>query len=379
MQMMLGGLLLYLGSRSDIRGARAWAAAFVLNGISLFVFAIVVPEAWLPQITTINHLTLGASGVCFLIGFWDFGRQRQRNWILILLLLIPLLSLLAWEVLWPNSRMRVLSTASGYALFLMALQHSLGLAPRVELAQIYRRLRYVVWLYLLIYIWAYASIADLLPTTARTDASYHKTFFSMASLMFMLSLAVGCLALQFGLLAARNGDLAMEDWLTGLLNRRGFFRGIGRDARLQLGRCNAAAVIMLDIDHFKHINDRYGHAFGDSVLQTLADVMRELMAPGQLVARMGGEEFCIVIPDAHLAAATLFAQRIRARFADIALTSDSNEKVRFTLSAGVSEALPEQSLESAIAQADAALYQAKRGGRDQVVSSGSQANGDPPH
>ena len=68
------------------------------------------------------------------------------------------------------------------------------------------------------------NIAELLPTSARLAAGYHRTLFSVVSLLFMLSLAVACLALQFALLAARNADLAMVDWLTGLLNRRGFFR-----------------------------------------------------------------------------------------------------------------------------------------------------------
>jgi diguanylate cyclase (GGDEF)-like protein len=222
--------------------------------------------------------------------------------------------------------------------------------------------------YLLVYVWSYGSIADLLPTTARLDAGYHRTLFSVASLLFMLTLGFGCLALQFGLLAARNADLAMVDWLTGLLNRRGFFHAVGQDPRLQPERVHSAGVIMLDIDNFKQLNDRLGHATGDRVLQALGERLRHLVESDQLVARIGGEEFCIVLPASSLTKSERLAEAIRLQCADIEVVSDGDAPVRFSVSAGVSEAAPQQSLQAAMAQADEALYAAKRQGRNQVVS-----------
>ncbi|SFN41639.1 GGDEF domain-containing protein [Dokdonella immobilis] len=367
-QMMLGGLLLYLGSRDETASAaRLWALGFLLNGLSLFIFPLQIPPGWEQTRTILNHLTLGASSVFFLLGFWMFGDQPRRIWILVLMLAIPIGSLLAWEVLWPNARLRVLCTASGQALFLLALQHSLGSAPRSEIAQICRRLRYVVLAYLLVVIWSYASLADVLPTSAKLDTSYHRSFFSVASLLFMLSMAVGCLALQFALLAARNADLAMVDWQTGLLNRRGFFGAANRDVRLRPEREAPAGVIALDIDHFKRINDEYGHAAGDRVLEALGKSLRELSDPGSLVARMGGEEFCIVLPAASQHEARILAERIRAHCRQTPVATEDRRRIDFTVSAGVSETRPQQSLELAIARADEALYYAKRNGRDQVV------------
>jgi diguanylate cyclase (GGDEF)-like protein len=368
MQMMLAGLLLYLGSRDEgVGAARFWAIGFLLNGISLFVFPIQVPAAWEQPVTVINHLTLGASSLFFLLGFWKFARQPPRIWILVLMIAIPVASLLAWEALWPNSRLRVLSTACGQALFLVALQHILGGAARSEIARIFRRLRYVVIGYLLIVVWSYASIAGVLPTSARLDAGYHRTLFSVASLLFMLALAVGCLALQFALLAARNADLAMIDWQTGLLNRRGFFSAAGRNDRLLSDHAGPASVIALDIDHFKKINDRHGHAAGDRVLQFIGDRLRDLTGPGHLVARMGGEEFCIVLSGNNPAAAVALAESIRASCAEAGIKLDDGQVIRFTLSAGVYGASPGQSLDEALARADEALYRAKHEGRNRVV------------
>jgi diguanylate cyclase (GGDEF)-like protein len=367
-QMMMGGLLLYLGRRDEYAGgATLWAIGFLLNGVSLFVFPIQIPPAWEQPRTVVNHLALGASTMFFLLGFWSFGGQKRKVWILALLIVIPLASLLAWEILWPNARLRILCTASGQVLFLVALQQSLRLAPRNELDQICRRLRIVVIAYLAVVVWSYASIAELLPTTAHLDLGYHRSLFSVASLLFMLSLAVGCLALQFGSIAARNGDLAMVDWQTGLLNRRGFFEAINRIESTQTDPDNPASVIALDIDHFKSINDRHGHALGDRVLQTVGKHLRELTGADQLVSRMGGEEFCIILPQSPLASATMLAETIRSHCAESAVATEDGQTVRFTMSAGVCEGGPSQSLERTLIAADKALYEAKRSGRNRVA------------
>ncbi len=368
MQMMLGGLLVYVGNRGQsTNAARYWAIGLFLNGISLLVFPVQVPSEWESLRTVINHLSIGASTVFFLLGFWIFGQQPRRVWILVLLIAIPLASLLAWEFLWPNARLRILCTTSGQALFFILLQHSLRQPPRRELARIYRRLRFVVIAYLLVFVWSYAMLADVLPTTAHLNLGYHRAFFSVASLLFMLSLAVSCLALQFAWQSARNADLAMIDWQTGLLNRRGFFDATGRNPQLQPGRDGPLSVIMLDIDHFKAINDRCGHAVGDSALHKLGEQLRQIAEPGQFVARMGGEEFCLVLPGGRQAAALALAERIRGRCRETIVTTDAGQTVNFTISVGVYEAAPQETLEDALIRADEALYLAKRSGRNQVI------------
>ncbi|MCB1554678.1 MAG: GGDEF domain-containing protein [Xanthomonadales bacterium] len=372
MQMMFGGLLLYIGSRhADGQGARWWAAGFLLNGLSLFVFPIQVPEAWEQPRAIVNHLSLGASSICLLCGFWRFGRQPFLPWLLGLLVVIPLTSIIVFELLWPIARWRVLLTASSQAIFLAAVQFSLGRPRRPELAVIARRMRAVVVVFLLVHIWSYGSLADVLPMTARLEVDYHRSIYSVASLLFMLSLAVGCLALQFALLAARNADLARVDWLTGLLNRRGFFHAAARGPK---GRPQTpgGSLIAIDIDHFKQINDRHGHAAGDCVLQQLAELLRAHARPGQLLARLGGEEFCLLDPVQDVEAACRQAEALRAACVQ---SSADGQTPAYTLSVGVHAWQAGQSLERSLALADDALYAAKRAGRNRVVRSDDLRDG----
>ena len=368
MQMMLGGLLLFLRThQKNSHGAGWWAAGFLLNGISLFVFPLQVPAAWEQLSTIVNHLAIGASSICLLCGFWRFGRQPFQPWLLALLVLMPVTSLVAFELLWPAARWRILLTAGGQAVFLLALQHSLRRPLRIELALISRRMRYVVIAFLLVHLWSYGSLADVLPMTARLEIGYHRSIFSVASLLFMLSLAVGCLALQFGLLAARSADLARVDWLTGLLNRRGFFHQAEQLAEPAHEHERAPNLITIDIDHFKQINDRHGHAAGDRVLRTLAEVLKEELPAGGLLARLGGEEFCLLTIGLSSQSAISLADSVRQRCSQITVEGGA-EPIRFTFSAGVHQWRPGQSLDQALIRADQALYEAKRAGRNRVVT-----------
>lgn len=184
----------------------------------------------------------------------------------------------------------------------------------------------------------------------------------------MVSMAVAAAVVER--LAARNDRLvaklaeeAREDALTGLLNRRGFDERASVEVALASRNATPVAVVSLDIDRFKLINDEWGHEAGDRVLARLGDVFRAESRTGDLVARMGGEEFVVLLVDAELATATEYAERIRTEFA-----SDSPEGLpRATLSAGVAAAVAPPSLETLVQGADSRLYAAKRAGRDRVV------------
>jgi len=120
-------------------------------------------------------------------------------------------------------------------------------------------------------------------------------------------------------------------------------------------------VVYFDLDHFKQVNDREGHAMGDKILRDAAEIMRQRSRPGEVLARLGGEEFVSLLPDADENAAWLYAERIRK-----AIESTSCP-VKVTISAGVAQAMPSDTLDALITRADNAMLEAKRRGRNQVL------------
>lgn len=169
-------------------------------------------------------------------------------------------------------------------------------------------------------------------------------------------------------LARRNDQLfdrinaeARIDQLTGLPNRRGFEERV--EIELARARRNDApvAAISFDIDHFKLVNDEWGHDAGDRVLARLGDVFRTHTRGTDVVARMGGEEFVAVLPDTDGERARRYAERVRGAFAD------GGGSPRPTLSAGVAVAVAPADVKPLVQAADSALYRAKRDGRDRTV------------
>lgn len=160
--------------------------------------------------------------------------------------------------------------------------------------------------------------------------------------------------------------LATCDPLTGVLNRRSFFEGL--DALIELAdpQSKPLSCIMVDLDHFKSINDNFGHATGDVVIKLLADIMKQHAREGDLVARYGGEEFCIALPDTKESCAAQVAERIRLEI----FKEDHKElqkMFRVSGSLGVSSFQGQENSSALIDLADKALYVAKEGGRNKVV------------
>ncbi|CAJ48612.1 sensor domain-containing diguanylate cyclase [Bordetella avium] len=154
-----------------------------------------------------------------------------------------------------------------------------------------------------------------------------------------------------------------SDALTGLLNRRGAAAKIQRLHRAAHQSGRFYSVIMADIDHFKKINDQFGHLLGDTVLKRCANLIRDNVREGDAVARWGGEEFLILLPNCPLIKAVALAERIRNTIAT--LTDPITGQV--TLSLGVGTSSPAETPQSLIQRADKALYKAKAQGRNQVA------------
>jgi diguanylate cyclase (GGDEF)-like protein/PAS domain S-box-containing protein len=161
--------------------------------------------------------------------------------------------------------------------------------------------------------------------------------------------------------------MATTDFLTGLFNRRNFLARMAEElARLKRFDIERAAVLMLDLDHFKRVNDQYGHAAGDAVLKHFATLVLAELRKVDTGGRLGGEEFAILLLGADLAAAEQFAERLRVKVADTALTYE-NQTIKVTVSIGITTLMAaDANAEAALSRADAALYDAKHAGRNQV-------------
>ena len=159
--------------------------------------------------------------------------------------------------------------------------------------------------------------------------------------------------------------LATTDALTGALNRAGFLTLAQQ--RLEQSPDASFTVLMLDIDHFKRINDGHGHAAGDRALQHFVASLRSGMRDTDPLGRLGGEEFAVLIATLPPERAVLLAERLRTKVAESPIPFE-NEVIEITVSIGLADRRsPDDNIEKLIARADSALYQAKRGGRNRVV------------
>jgi diguanylate cyclase (GGDEF)-like protein len=157
---------------------------------------------------------------------------------------------------------------------------------------------------------------------------------------------------------------ASVDPLTGLLNRRGFSEATGRMIEREAKAGRPVTVMIFDIDHFKSVNDRFGHAAGDDVLQVFSDVVVSSLRITDLVGRVGGEEFAALLP-CSVEEALLAAERVREAFEASGIAVDE-VPLETTVSIGVAGGPAQTELEVLMASADTALYQAKRSGRNRV-------------
>jgi len=160
--------------------------------------------------------------------------------------------------------------------------------------------------------------------------------------------------------------LARRDPLTGLANRRAFEEALAREVARAARDGAPLAVIALDVDHFKRVNDAHGHAAGDAVLAEVAARAAQALRAGDLLARVGGEEFAALLPGASLEAAAEAAERVRARIVALPIAA-GGAFLAVTLSAGLAALAQGEDGAALLARADERLYAAKRAGRDRVA------------
>lgn len=199
--------------------------------------------------------------------------------------------------------------------------------------------------------------------TAR-PANWAEDINSLVVIAGLTGIGTLSLTLNQTRIANRHKSDAMTDPLTGLLNRRALL-----DSRIDFVPAGTA-VIMMDLDHFKTINDQFGHDAGDQVLKTFAELVRANIRAHDLAARMGGEEFCLVLPDSTPRTASSVAERIRSQI-EAMTVSTSFGQIQATISAGICiRSSEDETLQALLNRADEALYEAKASGRNRVAISG---------
>lgn len=161
----------------------------------------------------------------------------------------------------------------------------------------------------------------------------------------------------------------VRDYLTGTYNRKFFMERFQEESSWAHRYGEPISVVMIDIDLFKKINDSYGHCTGDHVLQRVSEIISGCLRPGDIIARFGGEEFIILLPNTDAEAAFGIAESLRSSVAGSEFYSDDHLRFSVTISAGVAtfHGEPEVTVDNILGRADAALYRAKAGGRNIVV------------
>ena len=216
------------------------------------------------------------------------------------------------------------------------------------------------------------AVASVWATDAMRGFADPNTFQSLTFLLAYISMvAASC---GFVLMNKERADVAAErlaslDPLTGAYNRRSFHETAERTLALARRAGQPLSIIMIDIDHFKGLNDKHGHRAGDEVLRVLADIVRSQLRKEDLLVRFGGEEFCLMLPQVPGPGAVVVAGRIRKAVCADPMRIDGRE-IPVTISLGVAARLDEgpESIEELLGRADQALSLAKNRGRNRVVA-----------
>jgi two-component system cell cycle response regulator len=169
------------------------------------------------------------------------------------------------------------------------------------------------------------------------------------------------------MLEAKNKLLAIKattDELTGLFNRRFFWEMLKKEDSRSKRQKSCYSILMADIDNFKNINDTYGHLHGDTVLQKIAEIFKKELRQSDTIARFGGEEFIILLPDTNAKQAAFVANKIRIL---ISKTNFDNIINNVTMSIGIADSSETDSFESIILLSDERLYKAKNSGKNRVI------------
>ncbi len=367
-------LLLVLLSlrRTGTPGVKEWCIA---NGLGIVAFTLYAFGRQLPPLLSYevaNGAYLGAVAAV-LVGYRRFFGQRISLRLTYANVAFALAGITVFHYVFPSFVMRTAIVSIFYAVACMAIGMAIFRA-RPSWTSPYAYVFSGVMAFVVAFGQAARGVVQAIlpsaPASLLEPSSWSLTVLS-ASTFVMPVLTLGPLMIVHSKMIAKYEHAANRDFLTGAWSRRAFWevaaREIERARRVQRG----LTLLTMDVDHFKRINDTYGHAEGDEVLKEMVLAVERRMRSIDYFGRIGGEEFAILMPDTDLDAAIAVAERLRAGLAqDQACPGLSSHAVaprNYTLSMGVAELRPNDSFHDLMQRADAALYKAKEKGRNRVV------------
>lgn len=374
-QLLLYGvmwLVLGLGYRLKRTVALQWAAAWLLGAAATALVFMNTVEPLLGRDLAVNLLVVSA----FLLlrqGIDNFTGGTRWKWDFVVVLggLLVIEALRSQGNASTTLRVCIFTLVAGWPLAGMAWRMGVWLRTTMRSS----RLRIALMLLpvaLTLGLFLVRAILVVVGTDATTvNFDQGSQFDLIAGMLFLVVLGFfnfSIAGLVIGSLVERLRTLSATDQLTGMANRRVMMRRLVEEHARFLRSSHVYSVVMMDLDHFKRVNDTHGHAVGDQVLKGLSTLLQNGQRQTDTLARMGGEEFMLLMPMTDLDGALAHAKRLCEKVANAALATSAGVQ-HITLSLGVAEAgLDDVSADIVVSRADAALYRAKAGGRNRVES-----------
>jgi len=375
LSLLFSALLTLAGLRvNHYRGIWHWAAGSLFMGLG-FAAAYFQEQPPFNLWFMVFGSSLVALGLCLQFnGITAFKTGRCDRYIPLLITALVFIVNTWFAIISPDINARVIFNSLVIGLFN-------GACARALLIRIEQPLRTAYWFtgasftVLAILLLLRSIMAFLAPPESYGIYS-HSTINPLA--FFVGNIVQLCITFGFVLmlnyrLSSDLQKLAATDVLTGALNRRSLEQEADRLSARCLRTGDTLAVLMIDVDHFKSINDHYGHPVGDEVLKRLAALVQQTIRIDDYFARYGGEEFCIMLPSTGEQEAWLIADRLRQNYEELIMEFEG-ETLRSTISIGVADSLHAGiDFSALIAAADKAMYQAKQQGRNRVVMYAEQS------
>lgn len=360
-------LLISKRLRGKKTGMDFFAMGNLLLGLAYVLQLVEGGPAW-SMMSVVNHTLTLAAPITYGLGvmrFFGFPAPLWRPLVAFALAYSAAQALIQWS-LGPVARYAMLSGMSALLFLVMTLAALYGV--RTFATYLYREMAFFALLISGICILNAIKFIRLLQgglEVLHMDSSFQMVFY-----IYMSSLATVVPPFMIWLVFRRLTDdlsqMAARDPMTQLLNRRGLSEAL--EQHFNLHNAAPAYLLLLDVDHFKRINDTYGHQAGDTVLRHVADVLRTTVRRGDLTGRIGGEEFVAVCLDSDDVGVVQLAERLRAAVEEQAIHVSGHDKpLHCTVTIGVSPRFANgHALEKALRAADVALYQGKAAGRNRI-------------